>query len=182
MRAWIRSFILLLTAETSIFILRTTASTLMRTGSPLLPSTVERYTFWRGSAARGRHRFQRIFGYQWRHGHCYGKSGRRFWIGLGLRFLYQRRHRGCPWPTMDWAEADDSNDSGQVTMNLQFASLRARMRRSSLPIRKNRVIFAYDPDKDEAASKTRIRSYQGAIISCEALEVGRPTSCILAEM
>ena len=73
--------------------------------------------------------------------------------------------------TMDWAEADDSNDSGQVTMNLQFASSQSADEAIILTDTENRVIFAYDPDKDEVAG-TRIRSYQGAVISCEALEVG----------
>lgn len=73
--------------------------------------------------------------------------------------------------TMDWAEADDSNDSGQVTMNLRFSSAQSADEAIIITDTEGNVVFAYDPDKDEVAG-SNARWYQGAVISCAELEVG----------
>lgn len=73
--------------------------------------------------------------------------------------------------TMDWAESDDSNDSGQVTMNLQFSGSQSADEAIVITDTDGNVVFAYDPDKDEVAG-SNARWYQGAIISCAQLEVG----------
>lgn len=73
--------------------------------------------------------------------------------------------------TMDWAEADDSNDSDQVTMNLQFSDSQSADEAIIVTDTDGDVVFAYDPDKDEVAG-SNARWYRGAVISCEALEVG----------
>jgi len=73
--------------------------------------------------------------------------------------------------TMDWAEADDSNDSGAVTMNLQFAGYQSSDEAIIVTDTAGRVVFAYDPDKDEVAG-TKVRSYQGAVLSCPEFTVG----------
>ena len=66
---------------------------------------------------------------------------------------------------MDWAESD----SGQVTMNLQFAGMQTgeiRITRED-----GSEVFAFDPDKHELIG-LNTRSYQGAIISCPAFRLG----------
>lgn len=73
--------------------------------------------------------------------------------------------------TMDWAEADDSNSSGQVTMNLQFSGAQSADEAIIVTDTDGNVVFAYDPDKDEVAG-SNARWYRGAIISCKALQVG----------
>lgn len=64
--------------------------------------------------------------------------------------------------TMDWAESD----SGQVTMNLQFAEYRDAL---DAILVKNKaddsVVFSYDPSEDEVFVENA-REYMGAIISC----------------
>ena len=74
--------------------------------------------------------------------------------------------------TMDWAEANDANDSGAVTMNLQFAESQSSTEAILVTDPDGKVVFAYDPDKDEVAG-TLARSYRGAILSCAGLEVGK---------
>ena len=74
--------------------------------------------------------------------------------------------------TMDWAEADDSNDAGQVTMNLQFSQSQSADEAIILTDTDGNVLFAYDPDQDEMAG-SNARWYRGAVISCPALEVGQ---------
>ncbi len=69
--------------------------------------------------------------------------------------------------TMDWAESD----SGQVTMNLQFASARGADEAIVITDEGDTPLFAYDPDRDESAGDSS-RVYQGAIVSCPELEVG----------
>ncbi|WP_209344916.1 S-layer homology domain-containing protein [Flavonifractor sp. AGMB03687] len=73
--------------------------------------------------------------------------------------------------TMDWAEADDSNDSNQVTMNLQFSSSQSADEAIIVTDTDGNVVFAYDPDKDEVAG-SNARWYQGAVLSCADLTVG----------
>ncbi len=69
--------------------------------------------------------------------------------------------------TMDWAESD----SDQVTMNLQFAAARGADEAIVVTDRQGKVVFAYDPDKDETTGSHN-RAYQGAVLSCPTLAVG----------
>jgi hypothetical protein len=73
--------------------------------------------------------------------------------------------------TMDWAEADSTSTSTQATMNLQFSSSQSADEAIIVTDTDGKVVFAYDPDKDEVAG-TNSRWYQGAVISCPALKVG----------
>ncbi len=73
--------------------------------------------------------------------------------------------------TMDWAKADDDSDSTQATMNLRFSSSQSADEAVIITDKDGNMVFAYDPDKDEVAG-TKIRSYQGAVISCPALQIG----------
>ena len=70
--------------------------------------------------------------------------------------------------TMDWAESD----SGQVTMNLQFASSQDAGDAIVVCNESGEVVFAYDPSEDETASG-KTRSYLGAVLSCPNFEVGQ---------
>ena len=69
--------------------------------------------------------------------------------------------------TMDWAESD----SGQVTMNLQFA----QYQNADAAIRVSREdgteVFSYDPAAD-AVLGSNARQYMGAVISCPAFKQG----------
>lgn len=69
--------------------------------------------------------------------------------------------------TMDWAESD----SEQVTMNLQFASLQGAEEAIVVTDTEGKVVFAYDPEKDETTGASS-RGYQGAVISCPQFQVG----------
>ena len=69
--------------------------------------------------------------------------------------------------TMDWAESD----SEQVTMNLQFASSQNADDAIIVTDLEGKVIFAYDPDKDETTGSYN-RGYQGAVVSCPQFQVG----------
>ena len=69
--------------------------------------------------------------------------------------------------TMDWAESD----SEQVTMNLQFASSQNADEAIIVTDLEGKVIFAYDPDKDETTGSYN-RGYQGAVVSCPQFQVG----------
>ena len=69
--------------------------------------------------------------------------------------------------TMDWAESD----SGQVTMNLQFAASQGADEAIIVTDLDGDVVFAYDPDKDETTGAHN-RGYQGAVISCPQFRVG----------
>ena len=69
---------------------------------------------------------------------------------------------------MDWAESD----SKQVTMNLQFAAAQNQDEAIVITDEQGKVVFAYDPDQDEVTG-SNIRRYQGAVISCSALTVGK---------
>ena len=73
--------------------------------------------------------------------------------------------------TMDWVEADDTSDSGQVTMNLRFSGSQSADEAIIVTDTEGTVVFAYDPDQDEIAGSNG-RWYQGAIISCEGLVIG----------
>ena len=69
--------------------------------------------------------------------------------------------------TMDWAESD----SKQVTMNLQFAADQASDEAIIVTDPDGKVIFAYDPDKDETTGSYN-RGYRGAVISSPEFKVG----------
>ncbi|MBQ1501733.1 MAG: S-layer homology domain-containing protein [Firmicutes bacterium] len=73
--------------------------------------------------------------------------------------------------TMDWAETTDTASDGQATMNLRFASAQSADEAIIITDTDGKVVFAYDPDKDEIAGNNA-RSYQGAIISDANLQVG----------
>ena len=68
---------------------------------------------------------------------------------------------------MDWAETD----SKQVTMNLQFAGDQASDEAIIVTDRDGKVIFAYDPDKDETTGSNN-RGYRGAVISSPEFKTG----------
>ncbi len=68
---------------------------------------------------------------------------------------------------MDWAESD----SGQVTMNLQFAAYRDSGCAIVVTREDGTVVFAYDPSEDEVAAENA-RKYSGAILSCPYLTQG----------
>ena len=69
--------------------------------------------------------------------------------------------------TMDWAESD----SEQVTMNLQFATSQNADEAIVVTDLEGKVIFAYDPDKDETTGSYN-RGYRGAVVSCPEFQVG----------
>lgn len=73
--------------------------------------------------------------------------------------------------TMDWAESD----SGQVTMNLQFASSQDAGDAIVVCNESGEVVFAYDPSEDETASD-KTRNYLGAVLSSPNFEVGQTYS------
>ena len=69
--------------------------------------------------------------------------------------------------TMDWAETQ----SRQVTMNLQFSADQASDEAIIITDLDGKVIFAYDPDKDETTGSNN-RGYRGAVISSPEFRVG----------
>ncbi|MCD8332191.1 MAG: S-layer homology domain-containing protein [Oscillospiraceae bacterium] len=73
--------------------------------------------------------------------------------------------------TMDGVEADDTSASSLVSVNLQFSSAQSADEAIIITDTSGNVVFAYDLDKDEVAGDSA-RSYQGAILSCEALTIG----------
>lgn len=73
--------------------------------------------------------------------------------------------------TMDWAETDENSNSNQAVMNLQFSSYQSSDEAIILTDLSGKVVFAYDPDKDEVAG-SRARQYRGAVVSSPALLQG----------
>ena len=69
--------------------------------------------------------------------------------------------------TMDWAESD----SGQVTMNLQFAQYQSSGSAIVAAGPDGNVVFAYDPSEDEVLGEN-VRRYMGAILSCPGFVQG----------
>ena len=69
--------------------------------------------------------------------------------------------------TMDWAESD----SGQVTMNLQFAAYQDSGCAIVVSRADGTVVFAYDPSEDEVVGENA-RKFSGAILSCPYLNQG----------
>ena len=74
--------------------------------------------------------------------------------------------------TMDWATNDSSVSYTHSVMNLQFSSSKSAGDAIVITDTNGNGIFAYDPDKDEVTG-TQTRTYTGAIVSCDAFEIGQ---------
>lgn len=72
---------------------------------------------------------------------------------------------------MDYARSDNAAAAGQAVMNLQFASSQSADEAIIITDTSGKVVFAYDPDKDEVAGDNA-RWYCGAIVSAPGLQVG----------
>ncbi len=72
---------------------------------------------------------------------------------------------------MDWAESDETSDSSQSVLNMQFSTSQSADEAIVIVDSSGKVVFAYDGDKDEVAG-ANARSYQGAIVSAPTLEIG----------
>ena len=72
--------------------------------------------------------------------------------------------------TMDWAKGDEK-ESSQAILNLRFSAAQSADEAIIITDTDDKVLFAYDPDKDEAMGKNS-RTYSGAVISSPALKVG----------
>lgn len=73
--------------------------------------------------------------------------------------------------TMDWAKADDTTDSTQPILNLQFADSQSAEEAIIVTDSNDTVVFAYDPEKDEV-NRENNRTYSGAILSAPQLKIG----------
>lgn len=73
--------------------------------------------------------------------------------------------------TMDWAESSGDSETGQAAMNLSFAGSQNAVEAIIVTDTDGKVIFAYDPDKDEVTG-SNARTYSGAIISAPGINVG----------
>ncbi len=73
--------------------------------------------------------------------------------------------------TMDWAESDSTSNTTQPVLNLRFGTSQSADEAVVITDTDGKVIFAYDPDKDEVA-KDNQRTYQGAIVSAPGLSIG----------
>lgn len=71
--------------------------------------------------------------------------------------------------TMDWAKSE--NTGSQAILNMRFASSQSADEAIVITDKNGNVIFAYDPDKDEAMGKNS-RTFSGAVLSSPALKVG----------
>lgn len=74
--------------------------------------------------------------------------------------------------TRNWAEAN--SHSTQAVLNLRFRQERHSDEAIIITDTKGKVLFAYDPDKDEVTG-ANLRTYSGAIVSAPGLTVG--TTC-----
>ena len=72
---------------------------------------------------------------------------------------------------MDWAESDGSEAEGQAAVNLRFSGQQSADEAIIVADESGKVVFAYDPDKDEVAG-SNARFYQGAILSAPGIVVG----------
>lgn len=70
---------------------------------------------------------------------------------------------------MDWAKADSS--AQQAVMNMRFSQSQDSGEAIIVTDEKGKVVFAYDPDKDEVTG-SNIRTYSGAVLSAPGLQVG----------
>ena len=66
----------------------------------------------------------------------------------------------------------------QATMNLQFASMQEPDEAIVVTDQEGKVVFAYDPDKDETTAENT-RPYQGVVISCPEFAEGESYFCYL---
>ena len=57
--------------------------------------------------------------------------------------------------SMDWAESDGSENAGQAAVNLSFSQRQSADEAIVITDTDGKVVFAYDPDKDEVAGATR---------------------------
>ncbi len=73
--------------------------------------------------------------------------------------------------TMDWAKSDDGTSTTQPVLNLRFGTSQSADEAIVITNTDGKVVFAYDPDKDEVA-KNNQRTYQGAIVSAPGLTIG----------
>lgn len=73
--------------------------------------------------------------------------------------------------SMDWAESDGSENAGQAAVNLSFSQRQSTDEAIVITDTDGKVVFAYDPDKDEVA-ESNARWYSGAILSAPGLSVG----------
>ncbi|MBR0138898.1 MAG: S-layer homology domain-containing protein [Firmicutes bacterium] len=73
--------------------------------------------------------------------------------------------------TMDYAAFDDYAESGQATMNLRFSEMRNDDDAIIVTDSAGKVVFAYDPDRDEVISALK-RKFKGAIISDPNMLIG----------
>lgn len=73
--------------------------------------------------------------------------------------------------TMDWAEADETDATAQAILNLRFSASQNDTEAIILTDTDGKVVFAYDPDKDEVSGTNR-RTYSGAVISAPGLKTG----------
>lgn len=71
--------------------------------------------------------------------------------------------------TMDWAKSDST--AAQAILNMSFAASQSADEAIIITDKNDKVIFAYDPDKDEAMGKNS-RTYSGAVLSSPNLKVG----------
>ncbi|MBQ7035051.1 MAG: carbohydrate-binding domain-containing protein, partial [Clostridia bacterium] len=72
---------------------------------------------------------------------------------------------------MDWAKAEDAK-ADQAVMNLRFGAAQSADEAIIITDQKDQIVFAYDPEKDEVMGENQ-RTYSGAILSAEALQVGK---------
>lgn len=70
---------------------------------------------------------------------------------------------------MDWAKADSK--ATQAVMNMRFAQAQDSGEAIIVTDEAGKVVFAYDPDKDEVTGSNR-RTYSGAVLSAPGLQVG----------
>ena len=73
--------------------------------------------------------------------------------------------------SMDWAESDGSENAGQAAVNLSFSQRQSADEAIVITDTDGKVVFAYDPDKDEVA-EGNARWYSGTILSAPGLTVG----------
>lgn len=73
--------------------------------------------------------------------------------------------------TMDWAESDEKAENAQPVLNMSFSGIQSADEAIIITDTDGKVIFAYDPDKDEVLGDNG-KTYSGAILSCAGLQVG----------
>ena len=74
--------------------------------------------------------------------------------------------------TMDWAESDETVANAQPVLNLRFSGTQSADEAIILTDTAGKVVFAYDPDKDEVLG-SQGKTYSGAILSCPGLQAGQ---------